>query len=115
MRSPSLSAALLVTLFAAPALAPAAGPPSPEVERIGKRSYIQIETPSFPKLPLQEKIVAYHLVQAAIQLDPIFYDQMSTYGLTAKRLLGALVERPERLPAESRAAIVEYAKLFLGN
>src|SRR4051812_46008989 len=104
----------LLVLTALPGRA-AAAPPSPQVERIGPRSFLQVETPSFAKLPLSQKIVAYHLTQAAIQLDPIFYDQMATYGLTAKRLLGALVERPERLPEPTRAAIVEYAKLFFAN
>jgi dipeptidyl-peptidase-3 len=90
-------------------------PPSPLVDRIGARGYLQVEAPSYSKLPLRQKLVAYHLYRAAVQLDPIFYDQMSAYGLTAKRLLGAMVERPERLPEGSRGAIVEYAKLFLGN
>ena len=45
-----------------------------------------------PALPLRQKLLAFHLAQAAIQLDPVFYDQMSSYGLAAKRLLGALVE-----------------------
>jgi dipeptidyl-peptidase III len=89
--------------------------PSPLVERIGARGYLQVEAPSYSKLPLNQKLVAYHLYQAAVQLDPIFYDQMSSYGLTAKRLLGAMVERPERLPEGSRKAILEYATLFLGN
>ncbi|HEX4495447.1 MAG TPA: peptidase [Thermoanaerobaculia bacterium] len=89
--------------------------PSPLVARIGPRGFLQVESPSFAKLPLSQKMVAYHLYQAAVQLDPIFYDQMSAYGLTAKRLLGALVERPERLPEASRKAIVEYATLFLAN
>jgi dipeptidyl-peptidase III len=93
----------------------AAGAAGPQVERIGQRAFVQVETPSFAKLPARQKVLAYHLTQAAIQLDPIFYDQMSSYGLSAKRLLGALVERPERLPEAARPAIVEYAKLFFGN
>ncbi len=88
---------------------------SPLVEQIGARGYLQVEAPSYSKLPLSQKLVAYHLAQAAVQLDPVFYDQMSSYGLTAKRLLGAMVERPERLPEASRKAILEYATLFLGN
>jgi len=89
--------------------------PSPLVERIGARGYLQVQSPSYSKLPLSQKLVAYHLYRAAVQLDPIFYDQMSAYGLTAKRLLGAMIERPERLPEASRKAIVEYATLFLGS
>lgn len=80
--------------------------PSPLVDRIGARGYLQVEAPSYSKLPLRQKLVAYHLYRAAVQLDPIFYDQMSAYGLTAKRLLGAMVERPERLPEGARAAII---------
>jgi dipeptidyl-peptidase-3 len=102
----------LASLLALPLQAQA---PSPLVARLGARGFLQVESPSFAKLPLSQKMVAYHLYQAAVQLDPIFYDQMSAYGLTAKRLLGALVERPERLPEASRKAIVEYATLFLAN
>jgi dipeptidyl-peptidase-3 len=102
----------LAALLAVPLLAQA---PSPLVGRVGDRGFLQVQSPSYAKLPLSQKLVAYHLYQAAVQLDPIFYDQMSAYGLTAKRLLGALVEDPRRLPDSSRKAIVDYATLFLGN
>lgn len=106
----------LVSLLAASLLAqPQAPAASPLVARIGDRGFLQVEAPSFAKLSLQQKLLAWHLTRAAVQLDPVFYDQMSTYGLAAKRLLGALAERPERLPDASRQAIVEYATLFLAN
>jgi dipeptidyl-peptidase III len=106
----------LALLLAVPLAAQTpASKPSPLVARIGGRGFLQVESPSFSKLPLQDKRIAYHLTRAAIQLDPIFYDQMSSYGLKAKRLLGALAERPERLPEASRKAIVEYAMLFFGS
>jgi len=105
----------VISVTSATPATPKAPVQSPQVDLVGKLSFVQVKTPSFDRLPLQQKVVAYHLTQAAIQLDPIFYDQMSAYGLAAKRLLGAMVERPERLPAPSRTAIVEYAKLFLGN
>ncbi|HTQ78510.1 MAG TPA: peptidase M49 [Thermoanaerobaculia bacterium] len=117
-RLPVAFAALSIVLLAAPWAAwgaPAAASPGPLVERIGRRAFIQVETPSFEKLPVAQRILAYHLTRAAIELDPIIYDQMSTYGLAAKRLLGAMVDRPERLPAASRPAIVEYAKLFFAS
>ncbi len=88
---------------------------SPLVDQVGSTGFIVVRAPSFAALPLAQKLVAYHLAQAAIQLDPIFYDQMSTYGLAAKQLLTALVEDPRRLPADSRDAIVAYAKVFLAN
>ncbi len=88
---------------------------SAEVLRLGDRSFIQLEAPSFAALSLDEKLVAWHLYRAAVQLDPIFYDQMAAYGLAAKRLLGALVEMPERLPQAFKRPILEYAKLFFAN
>ena len=97
------------------AVAATGAPPGPLVERIGDRAFLQIESRSFPQLTLRDKTVAFHLARAAIQLDPIFYDQMSEYGLDEKRLLGALVEDPSQLPDEARAAIVSYAKLFFAN
>jgi dipeptidyl-peptidase-3 len=106
---------VLTSSSAAPPAGVAVAAQSPEVERIGGRSFIQVEAPSFSSLPLRQKLVAYHLAMAAVQMDPIFYDQMSATGLSVKRLLGAMVERPERLPADSRAQVVEYAKLFFGN
>src|SRR4051812_24815535 len=108
-------ALLPLAALLAPPLPAQTPSPSPLVSRIGTRGFLQVQAPSYARLPLSQKQVAYHLRQAAIQLDPIFYDQMSAYGLTAKRLLGALVERPERLPEASRKALVEYAMLFFGN
>jgi len=105
----------LASLFAAALLAQPAQAPSPLVGRIGDRGFLQVEAPSFAKLPLQQKLLAWHLYRAAIELDPIFYDQMSAYGLEAKRVLGALAEKPERLPEASRQAIVEFATLFFAN
>jgi dipeptidyl-peptidase-3 len=105
----------LAVLLAGPLAAQTPTPSSPLAGRIGDRGLLQVESPSFAKLPLQQKLLAWHLTRAAIQLDPIFYDQMSTYGLRAKRLLGALAEHPERLPERSRQAVVEYATLFLAN
>lgn len=101
-------------LHAAPAR-PASATASPMVDRIGRTAFVEVQAPSLPGLPPRQRLLAYHLAQAAIQLDPVFYDQMSSYGLQAKRLLGALVERPERLPPATRPAIVEFAKLFFAN
>ncbi len=86
-----------------------------EVLRLGDRSFIQLEAPSFAALSLSEKLVVWHLVRAAVQLDPIYYDQMAAYGLSAKRLLGALVEMPERLPQAFKRPILDYAKLYFAN
>lgn len=110
-----LFAAILGAALASRASAQAPEKPSPLVDRVGDTGFLQIEVPSFAKLSPREKAVAYHLSQAAIQLDPVFYDQMSDYALDAKRLLGALVEDPQRLPQALRGPILDYAKLFFAN
>jgi dipeptidyl-peptidase-3 len=89
--------------------------PTPLVEQIGAYGFLALESPSFGALSLPEKLVVYHLAQAAIAIDPIIYDQLSPTGVLEKKLLGALVEKPERLPAATRPAIVRFAKIFFGN
>ncbi|HVT58318.1 MAG TPA: hypothetical protein VHR45_07950 [Thermoanaerobaculia bacterium] len=104
-----------------PAARPRAGqarvskPSASRLELAGNQAFVRLQAPSFTRVTARQRMLAYHLAQAAIQLDPIFYDQMAPYGLKAKRLLGALVERPERLPEELRQPILDYAKLFFGN
>jgi dipeptidyl-peptidase-3 len=84
---------------------------SPQVERVGDRAFLQVGSPSFSRLELRQKIVALHLTRAAIQMDPIFYDQMASYGLDLKRLMGALAESPDRLPKDTRSKLLDYARL----
>jgi len=110
----SIFTSVFTSVMTAPLLAQAPSR-SPLAAQIGERGFLQVQSPSFSKLPANQKLVAYHLYQAAVQLDPIFYDQMSAYGLTAKRLLGALVEDPKRLPESSRQAILDYTMLFFGS
>src|SRR4029450_708203 len=59
---------------------------SPLVETVAGTGFIQLEAPSFAKLTPQQKQLAYWLTQASIAIDPIFYDQLSEYGLRPKRL-----------------------------
>jgi dipeptidyl-peptidase-3 len=88
---------------------------SPLVEQVDDFGFYQVESPSFAKLSPRQKRLAYWLSRAAILIDPIIYDQLSFDGLREKKLVTALIEDPNRLPAESRDAIVKYAKLFLAN
>jgi len=89
--------------------------PSPLIEKVDAMGYYDIRSPSFDALTLDQKLVGYHLARAAIAVDPIFYDQLNARGLDEKRLIGAMVEDPKRLPASSRDAIVHYAKLFFAG
>ena len=54
---------------------------SPLVERIDNTAFIQVEAASFKELTPRQQALAYWLSQAAIAIDPIFYDQLSRFGL----------------------------------
>ena len=85
------------------------------VESVGTTGFLQLEGDSFNKLTPREQTLAYWLSQASIAIDPIIYDQLSRYGLREKRLLEALVARPQGTKPEVMAKIVAFTKLFWGN
>ena len=105
---------LTAQLLGAAAL-PAAAKESPLIEQVGETGFYEIKSPSFAALTRDQKLVALALYRAAVATDPIIYDQLSPSGLPIKKLIGALVERPERLPVASREGIIRYAKLFFAN
>ncbi|HLW54816.1 MAG TPA: peptidase M49 [Candidatus Angelobacter sp.] len=85
------------------------------VERVDSTAFIQLEAQSFKALTPQQKKLAYWLERAAIAIDPIFYDQLSPYGLRQKRLLEEIVAHPEGTSPEVMAKMVTFAKLFWAN
>ena len=57
------------------------------VDRVGSTGFIQLRAESFRTLDAKQKELAYWLTQASIALDPIAYDQFSSFGIREKRLL----------------------------
>lgn len=105
---------LLMCMVAAAAGTVAMGKSS-LVERVGDTGFIQLEADSFKELTPQQQELTYWLTQASIAIDPIFYDQASTYGLREKRLIEEIVAHRAALDATSRPAIEAFAKLFWAN
>src|SRR5438105_3906041 len=64
MRSDSGAAVIPVAIVLAAQLA--AAPASPIIEQVGDTAFYDIESPSFDKLTLDQKLVAYHLAREAI-------------------------------------------------
>ncbi|HVU16521.1 MAG TPA: hypothetical protein VHD32_06335 [Candidatus Didemnitutus sp.] len=85
------------------------------VERVEDTGFIRVSSPSFAGLSARQKELAYWLTQAAIAIDPIFYDQLSRSGLRQKRLLEEILARPDQVNPEIRAKIATFAKLFWAN
>jgi len=112
---------LLAMAMAGPLMAarePAQQPPagnSPIVERVGDTGFLQLEAESFRQLDARHQALAYWLTQASIAIDPIVYDQFSSYGVREKRLLEEIVAHPAGIPPEAFADIRRYALLFWAN
>ncbi len=106
---------LLILAVATPALCQQDKPGKILVERVGDTAFIQLHAPSFAVLSPRQQALAYWLTQASIAIDPIFYDQMSTFGLQQKRLLEEIMANPNGIDPASIAKIGEFAKLFWAN
>lgn len=98
----------LALVLLAAASAQAAGPAL--ADRVGATGFVQLEAESFHRLTPREQALAFYLSRAAIAIDPIIYDQLSRFGLRQKRLLEAIVARPDAPPK-----IVAFTKLFWAN
>ncbi len=59
--------------------------------------------------------MAYWLAQASIAIDPIIYDQLSSYGLREKRLLEETLARPAGIDPAVFQKIRTFALLFWAN
>jgi dipeptidyl-peptidase-3 len=85
------------------------------VERVGDHGFVQLQSPSFGRLPPRQQALAYWLSQASIAIDPIIYDQLSQFGVRQKRLLEEIVAHPAGIAPDALAKIRGYALLFWAN
>ena len=109
---------LMVTLWVGRGFAQTgqnAQPKSALVERVDSTAFIQLDAESFKALTPQQKRLAYWLERASIAIDPIFYDQLSRYGLRQKRLLEEIVAHPQGTSPEVMERVTHFTKLFWAN
>jgi dipeptidyl-peptidase-3 len=85
------------------------------VERVGSTGFLQVEAESFRQLTPRQQALAYWLSQASIAINPIIYDQKSRFGLRQKRILEAIVARPQGLDPKVAQKIIDFTKLFWAN
>ena len=114
--NPALFFSLSLTLaIATSALCQQEKPNKVVVERVGDTAFIQLHAPSFQVLSPRQQALAYWLTQASIAIDPIFYDQLSAYGLRQKRCLKKSWRIPNGIDPAAMPKIAEFAKLFWAN
>ena len=85
------------------------------LERVGEAAVVQVYADGFAALSLNDRILVWHLYQAAIAGRDIFYDQRYAHNLEMRDVLEAVVTHAEGIEPATRAAIEQYTKLFWIN
>jgi dipeptidyl-peptidase-3 len=103
-----------------PAPAPAAAPAADRdrkylLERVDDAAVVQLYADGFASLPLKEKILIWHLYEAALAGRDIFFDQKHASALEMRGILEQIVAHPQGVDAATLAEIQRYTKLFWIN
>ncbi|MCU1340790.1 MAG: putative dipeptidyl-peptidase [Candidatus Acidoferrum typicum] len=80
------------------------------IEQAGSFAVTQFYADGFDRLTPRERLLAYHLAEAGIAGDPIYYDQIAPYGLELKQLLEGIWTHPEGIDADALEKIRSYTK-----
>jgi dipeptidyl-peptidase-3 len=85
------------------------------LERIDDAAVVQIYADGFRGLALNEKILVWHLYQAALAGRDIFYDQRYAHNLEMRDVLEAILTHAAHVDPATRAEVERYTKLFWIN
>ncbi len=80
------------------------------IEQAGSFAVTQVYADGFDRLTPRERLLAYHLAEAGIAGDPIYYDQVAPYGLELKQLLEGVWTHPAGIDAVALEKIRRYTK-----
>ena len=81
------------------------------VGQAGPFAVVQVYADGFDQLTPRERLLAYHLAEAGIAGDPIYYDQIADYGLPLKRLLEGIWTHSEGIDPAALGKIRRYTQL----
>jgi dipeptidyl-peptidase-3 len=85
------------------------------LEQVDDAAVVQLYADGFPALPLEQKVLVWHLYCAALAGRDIYYDQRYRHNLAMRAILEAVIRHPEGIAAEVLAEITRYTKLFWLN
>lgn len=85
------------------------------IERIDEAAVVQLYADGFAALPLNDKVLVWHLCQAALAGRDIFYDQRYAHNLDMRDVLEAIVTHASHVEPATRTEIERYTKLFWIN
>jgi dipeptidyl-peptidase-3 len=85
------------------------------LERVGEAAVVQLYADGFAELSLNDRILCWHLYQAAIAGRDVFYDQRYAHNLEMRDVIEAVLRHPDCCEADTLERIAAYAKLFWIN
>ena len=85
------------------------------IERVGEAAVVQLYADGFERLSVRDKILCWHLYQAALAGRDIYYDQRYAHNLDMRAVLEAVLRHPAGVDPQALEAITHYTKLFWIN
>ena len=85
------------------------------LERVDDAAVVQLYADGFKDLALNDKILIWHLYQAAIAGRDIYVDQKHEHALEMRHLLEQIITHANGIDAATLAEIQRYTKLFWIN
>ena len=85
------------------------------LERVDEAAVVQIYADGFDELPLDQKILIWHLYQGALAGRDIFYDQRYAHSLAMREVLEEILTHPDGIDLPTLEEIRRYTKLFWIN
>ena len=85
------------------------------LERVDDAAVVQLYADGFAALPLKERILVWHLYQAALAGRDIYYDQRYGHNLEMRALLEQILRHSGAIDPRVLAEIRRYTKLFWIN
>jgi dipeptidyl-peptidase-3 len=85
------------------------------LERIDDAAVVQLYADGFTSLPLDQKLLIWHLYEAALAGRDINYDQRYAHNLEMRDILEEIITHPAGVDPDTLAEIQRYTKLFWLN
>src|SRR5687767_2568898 len=85
------------------------------LEQIDDAAVVQLYADGFEKLTHEEKILVWHLYQAALAGRDIYYDQRYRHNLVMRDILEEVLTHASGIPDKTLVEITRYTKLFWIN
>jgi dipeptidyl-peptidase III len=85
------------------------------LERVDEAAVAQLYADGFTSLPLDQKLLLWHLYCAALAGRDIYFDQRYAHNLEMRDVLEEIITHADGIDPATRAEVVRYTKLFWLN